>query len=192
MAEGAQASRHKRPHKGRAKALCRAANMVVLAEHQAFARRFDIFFGRGMGLVDKVHAYFDAPKAAAAGADSPAFEQARKRLGAAALQMAAWLWLERALREGDIDAATAAKQKKTLHFAVLPPKDAAAETAEAALPAEFRALYAEVSHFIGRIQLMDKETEAFSQGLAARPQNAVGRQWQALAGAFGRPARAKG
>lgn len=103
-----------------------AKNMVVMAEHKAFFRSFDALFAEGMALADKVSGYFNTAEAITAieawsSAHSPDlvrfYENERKRLGALVMQMAAWLWLERALREGDMRADLVSAEKKKLVFA---------------------------------------------------------------------------
>lgn len=174
----------------------RAANMVVMAEHRVFTRSFDTLFAAGMALADKVSRYFntmDSSRRHGSEADCVAaalfYERERKRLGASVLQMAAWLWLERALREGDMPAEKVAAEKKKLVFAAKPagigfaPAAAEYEAHFARLPAAYRHLALEVEHFIGRIRHMDKEARA-----AALPPpengNPVSGQWRQLHHAF--------
>lgn len=180
------------------------ANMVIMAEHSAFARSFDALFAEGMALADRVTAYFSAAAPRSGDRFMPAalaefYERERKRLGAAALKMAAWLWVERALREGDISAAAAAREKKKLNFVsyqarrrVIGEKQAEAARAGqfAALPQEFQKLCAETERFIERIQMADKEIirggqSVFAAAAAHKGENSVNRQWQALSRAFG-------
>jgi len=171
----------------------RAANMVIMAEHQAFSRSFDALFSAGMELADKVSAYFGAEGEAewqslpqASFEQAAFYEQERKRLGTEVMQIAAWLWLTRALREGDMEAETVALQKKKLSLKAAQRDESFGEYAARfkALPQGFQVLSAEVEHFMARICRMDKETLPFADSFTAPRENRVTAQWQKLHQAF--------
>jgi len=177
-----------------------AANTVIMAEHRAFMRRFDRLFAGGLALVDKVNRYFGGGGKQEAERFPPAlapfYEQERKKLGTLVLQIAAWLWLERALRDGDMSAEHVAAEKKKL-ILTAKASPAAAEGPEtqpgaaayrryfAQLPPGYRLLAQEVEHFVHRLRHMDKEAASAAAGCRHSP-NPVTVQWQKLHRAFGR------
>ncbi|KAA6206258.1 MAG: DUF1465 family protein [Candidatus Tokpelaia sp.] len=178
-----------------------AANMVIMAEHQAFARGFDILFAGGLALADKVSRYFNGAGSEGAEYFSPAlarfYERERKKLGIKVMQMAAWLWLERALRDGEMSAEQAAAEKRKLVFvaqfspihentAAQPADSADYDTYFAQLPPAYRLLAQEVEYFVSRLPYMDKETAPAAARQQLRAPNPVTLQWQKLHRSFGR------
>jgi regulator of CtrA degradation len=150
-----------------------------------FARSevFERTFREGMALVDETAAYLDGPGRAAAKRLSRlgalAYAGESMRLTTRLMQVASWLLVQRAARDGEMSWAEASSEKYRLAA-----RDAGgAETLAGAedLPEALKTLTAKGAAIYERVRRLDAEM----YGALPRPQNGVGDQLKKLEAAFG-------
>lgn len=148
----------------------------------AFAERLTEFsrsavfikmFREGMDLVEETAAYLDGPGRAAAKdmprAASLAYAGESMRLTTRLMQMASWLMVQRAVREGEMPAADARQEKFRLSRRPETPTFAGAEC----LPAAMLELIARTERMYQRVRRFD---ETLFDGMSPAPVNAVAGQ----------------
>lgn len=151
-----------------------------------FARSelFDRTFKEGMGLVEETAAYLDGPGRAASKRLSRvaalAYAGESMRLTTRLMQVASWLLVQRAVRDGEIQLAEAASEKYRL-IAREAPASAFAGSDE--LPQALRALIARGSAIYERVRRLD---ETMYEGGDEASANPVSDQLAKLEAAFSR------
>lgn len=141
-----------------------AASLAAARERRIldFARS-DVFvrtFGEGMGLVEETAAYLDGPGRAASkrldrnGTLTYAAES--MRLTTRLMQMASWLLVQRALREGELPVADALQEKYRLS-ARADGDQAAGLPPGVAMPEELLALMHRTDRLFARVRRIDAQ-----------------------------------
>ena len=152
-----------------------------------FARSelFERTFKEGMGLVEESAAYLDGPGRAASKrlsrAAALAYAGESMRLTTRLMQVASWLLVQRALRDGEIPMMEAASEKYRLISREALPAPAFAGANE--LPEALRTLIVRGAAIYERVRRLD---ETMYDGDAARGGNPVSDQMAKLNAAFGR------
>lgn len=158
-----------------------------------FARSevFERTFKEGMALVEETAAFLDGPGRAAskrlARGAALAYASESMRLTTHLMQVASWLLVQRALRDGNMTLAEAADQK--YRFAGRDRTDGAEFLGETELPGDLRALITRADVLYDRVRRLDEKMYAAEQEEPA--ENAVAGQMDRLAaalnsGVFGR------
>jgi regulator of CtrA degradation len=147
---------------------------------------FDRTFKEGMALVEETAAYLDGPGRAAAKrlprAAALAYAGESMRLTTRLMQVASWLLVQRALRDGEIPALEAGSEKYRL-IAREAPKDEAF-LASNELPEALKGLMARGRALYERVRRFDETM--YEGGEDAPASNAVSEQLAKLHAAFGR------
>jgi regulator of CtrA degradation len=158
-----------------------------LASSQAFAT----LFREGMALVEETAGYLDGPgreqskdlgRAAAL-----AYATESMRLTTRLMQLASWLLLHRAVKEGEMSLAQASQEKAKVK---LSPVDTTDPNNISMLPTALRDLIARSQQLQSQVRRLDATIHAPADAVqAAAVPNAVNRQWGMLKAAFGVDAR---
>lgn len=164
-------------------------NVTVFGERFQASEQFDIVFKEGMALVERTASYLEGPgRAEAKRLSSPAnvlYATESMRLTTRLLDLASWLLIRRAIKEGEISEAEAQKKRKTVTLQAL--SKAAHVQGYADLPEGLRGLIAESYALHDRIVQLDRalnvKLETVSAG--ATMTNPVGAQMDRLRVAFG-------
>lgn len=159
---------------------------VVLGPRIVASAAFDTLYRDGMQLVEEVAAYLDGPGRADSRAlpreVSLVYATESMRLTTRLMQLASWLLLQRAVKEGEITAEQARSEKHKVSFRPAPPSERGAEFDQ--LPAPMRELISRGDAMYARIaklEAMDRE----GPGEAGSSPNAVADQLARLNTAFG-------
>ena len=164
----------------------RTSETIVLGPRIVASPAFDTLYRDGMALVEEVAAYLDGR-----GRDdsrvlprdvSLVYATESMRLTTRLMQLASWLLLQRAVREGEISADQARSEKHKVNFQPAPPGDRAAGFGK--LPAIMRELIGRGDGIYGRIVKL----EAMERGAPTaenEPANAVAGHMARLQMAFG-------
>jgi regulator of CtrA degradation len=149
---------------------------------------FDALYADGMGLVEEVASYLDGPGRAEAKAlervISVVYATESMRLTTRLMQMASWLLLQRAVREGELSAEEARSERHKVTFRRAPMRKRAAEFDK--LPEDIKTLIARSEALYGRILKLD----TMERGLpetgpdADLPVDGVGGQLKRLRAAY--------
>lgn len=160
---------------------------AVRALDFAKSELFDRTFRDGMGLVEETAAYLDGPGRATSKrlsrAAALAYAGESMRLTTRLMQVASWLLVQRAVRDGEIHLAEAASDKYRLiarEAAPTPPFAGAGD-----LPEALKTLIGRGSALYERVKRLD-ETMYGEEGVEAPAGNAVSDQMAMLQAAFGR------
>ena len=159
------------------------SGLVSFGERLANSQVFSALFREGMGLVEETAAYLDGPgrKESKALARSAALAYATEsmRLTTRLMQLASWLLLHRAVKEGEMSLAQAHKEKAKVKLA---PGETSDEHALATLPERLGELIARSKALADRVRRLDATIYAVP---AERPAaNPVERQLGLLKAAF--------
>jgi len=152
-----------------------------------FARSelFDRTFKEGMALVDETAAYLDGPGRAASKrlsrAAALAYAGESMRLTTRLMQVASWLLVQRAVRDGEMQLVEAGSEKYRLISRDVQPSSAFAGADD--LPESLKTLIIRAGAIYERVRRLD-ETMYGDTGEA--PINAVSDQMAKLKAAFGR------
>ncbi len=152
-----------------------------------FARSevFERTFKEGMGLVDETAAYLDGPGRAMSKrlsrAAALAYAGESMQLTTRLMQVASWLLVQRAVRDGEIPLQEAAGEKYRL-IAREPQATAAYQGADE-LPEALKVLIVRGAAIYERVRRLD---ESMYDGGEAAPANPVSDQLARLSAAFGR------
>lgn len=152
-----------------------------------FARSevFERTFKEGMSLVEETAAYLDGPGRVASKrlsrAAALAYAGESMRLTTRLMQVASWLLVQRAVREGEIPLAEAAGEKYRLIAREAQPASAFAAAEE--LPEALKSLIARGAAIYERVRRLDETMYRAGGGDSANP---VSDQMAKLAEAFGR------
>ncbi len=159
---------------------------VSFGERLASSQAFSALFRDGMTLVEETAAYLDGPgrqesKKLQRGA-ALTYATESMRLTTRLMQIASWLLLHRAVREGEMSLAQANKEKIKVKLAVGEPAD---KQALQLLPERLRELIDRSVQINERVRRLD--TNMYAPPLSpeqARPSNPVERQLGMLKAAF--------
>ncbi|MGE0596578.1 MAG: DUF1465 family protein [Hyphomonadaceae bacterium] len=146
---------------------------------------FDRTFKEGMGLVEETAAYLDGPGRAASKrlsrAGALAYAGESMRLTTRLMQVASWLLVQRAVRDGEIPLTEAASDKYRL--IAREPQQAPAFAGAEDLPEALKALMLRGGAIYERVRRLD---ETMYEGGASEASNAVSDQMAKLEAAFTR------
>jgi regulator of CtrA degradation len=160
------------------------AGAVSFSERLASSQVFATLFREGMGLVEETASYLDGPgrldskKLERAGALVYATES--MRLTTRLMQLASWLLLHRAVKEGEMTLAQASKEKAKVRLASCEPGDA---KSIALLPEKLQELISRSVKLQGEVRRLDATMHA-PQPIAVAAGNPVERQLGLLKAAF--------
>lgn len=175
----------------RAEAALSARNVTVsFGERFQASAQFDVVFKQGMALVERTAAYLEGPGRTEAkrlqAAVNVLYASESMRLTTRLLDMASWLLVRRALKEGDISEAEAQRKRK----GAMPqaPSRSSHTAGFGELPESLRALVEESYALQDRIVQLDRamsiKADTVTPGDAALT-NPVGTQLDRLRVAFG-------
>jgi regulator of CtrA degradation len=159
------------------------AGAVSFSERLASSQVFAVLFRDGMALVEETAGYLDGPgrRESRKLERSAALVYATEsmRLTTRLMQLASWLLLHRAVKEGEMTLAQASKEKSKVRFAASDPADAGSI---ALLPARLQDLIARSIKLQAEIRRLDATIHAppLNRGTA----NPLERQWGLLKAAF--------
>ena len=160
---------------------------VSFGLHFAQSQKFDELFRSGMALVERTAAYLEGQgRREAKGLKPPIsiiYATESMRLTTRLLELASWLVVQRALRDGDISEADAEARRKRIKLRTL-GRPSHIKHFEM-LPAGLRELVVESFAFSDRLVQIDRaiRDEAVSSQAPAAP-NPVGQQLERLSAAF--------
>lgn len=162
------------------------AQPVPFGERLASSQAFAELFREGMALVEETATYLDGPgrqqskKLERSAALAYATES--MRLTTRLMQLASWLLLHRAVKEGEMSLAQAGKEKSKVKLASTDYHD---PNNIELLPSALRDLVARSQKLYAKVRRLD--TTIYNQGLAEHPAvaNPVERQLGLLKAAFG-------
>src|SRR5262245_10934308 len=163
---------------------------VSFGEHFAASDQFDAIFKEGMSLVERTAAYLDGPgrKEARAlkGPVAVLYATESMRLTTRLLELASWLMIRRALKEGEITADEARSKRERVKLRG--PGRPAHVKGFPELPSGVRALSRSSCPRSARISQLDRPIEVVPEQ-APTLENPVSAQVMRLEEAFGRPHR---
>jgi regulator of CtrA degradation len=160
------------------------AGAVSFSERLASSQVFATLFREGMALVEETASYLDGPGRL----DSKRLERSgalvyateSMRLTTRLMQLASWLLLHRAVKEGEMTLAQASKEKTKVRLASCEPGDA---KSIALLPEKLQELIARSVKLQGEVRRLDATMHA-SPSIAVATGNPVERQLGLLKAAF--------
>ncbi|HKS86851.1 MAG TPA: DUF1465 family protein [Pseudolabrys sp.] len=162
------------------------AQPVSFGERLASSQAFAELFRDGMALVEETATYLDGPgrqqskKLERAGALAYATES--MRLTTRLMQLASWLLLHRAVKEGEMSLAQASKEKSKVKLSASDMHD---QSNFELLPSALRDLIARSQKLYAKVRRLD--ATIYNQAAGERPAtaNPVGHQLGLLQAAFG-------
>ncbi len=160
------------------------AGAVSFSERLANSQFFATLFRDGMALVEETAAYLDGAgrqesKKLERGA-AMVYATESMRLTTRLMQLASWLLLHRAVKEGEMTLAQANKEKSKVRLAACDPGDA---KSIALLPAKLQELIARSVRLQSDVRRLDATMHA-QPPLKVAVGNPVERQWGLLKAAF--------
>jgi regulator of CtrA degradation len=161
------------------------AGAVSFSERLTSSQAFTTLFRDGMALVEETAAYLDgqgrqeAKKLERSGALVYATES--MRLTTRLMQLASWLLLHRAVKEGEMTLAQASREKSKVRLAACEPGDA---KSLALLPAKLQELIARSIKLQTEVRRLDATMHAAAQPTKPALDNPVERQLGLLKAAF--------
>jgi len=160
------------------------AGAVSFSERLASSQVFAALFRDGMALVEETASYLDGPgRQESKRLDrSPALVYATEsmRLTTRLMQLASWLLLHRAVKEGEMTLAQASKEKSKVRLAACEPGDA---KSIALLPLKLQELIARSVKLQAEVRRLDATMYA-APPVTIPAANPVERQWGLLKAAF--------
>lgn len=158
---------------------------VSFGEHLANSQHFADLFRDGMALVEETASYLDGPgrtesKKLERGA-ALAYATESMRLTTRLMQLASWLLLHRAVKEGEMSLAQANKEKAKVKLATNTPGE---EHNIHLLPEKLQSLIQRSKGLQLAIRRLDATIHASAVPTQARPGNPVERQLGLLRAAF--------
>jgi regulator of CtrA degradation len=162
------------------------ARPVSFGERLASSQAFATLFREGMALVEETAGYLDGPgrqqskdlgRAAAL-----AYATESMRLTTRLMQLASWLLLHRAVKEGEMSLAQASQEKAKVK---LSPVDTTDPNNVAILPAALRDLIMRSQKLQSKVRRLDSTIHVSPDAAPPSAPNAVERQWGLLKAAFG-------
>lgn len=175
----------------RAEAAHAAKNVTIsFGERFQASAQFDVVFKQGMALVERTAAYLEGPGRAEAkrlpAAVNVLYASESMRLTTRLLDMASWLLVRRALKEGDISEAEAQRKRKGATLQT--PSRSSHVAGFGELPETLRGLVEESYALQDRIVQLDRAMSVKSDNVGvsdAALANPVGSQLDRLRVAFG-------
>ncbi|MEJ2624483.1 MAG: DUF1465 family protein [Pseudolabrys sp.] len=159
---------------------------VSFGERLANSQAFADLFREGMGLVEETATYLDGPgrqeSKTLARAASLAYATESMRLTTRLMQLASWLLLHRAVKEGEMSLAQANKEKGKVKLSANDHHDA--NNIEL-LPETLRELIARAQELNGKIRRLDANMHNRAMPAQAAMANPVEHQLGLLKAAFG-------
>jgi regulator of CtrA degradation len=157
---------------------------VCFSERLASSQVFAVLFRDGMALVEETASYLDGPgrqesKRLERGA-ALVYATESMRLTTRLMQLASWLLLHRAVKEGEMTLAQASKEKAKVRLASCEPGDA---RSVALLPLKLQELIARSVKLQAGVRRLDATMHAAAPVKIAMG-NPVERQWGLLKAAF--------
>ena len=157
---------------------------VSFSERLASSPAFAVLFRDGMALVEETAGYLDGPgrresRRLERGA-ALVYATESMRLTTRLMQLASWLLLHRAVKEGEMTLAQASREKGKVRLAACDPADAGAI---ALLPARLQELIARSIKLQAEIRRLDGTIHA-APSLKSGAPNPLERQWGLLKAAF--------
>lgn len=166
---------------------------VMFGERLANSQAFSELFREGMALVEETATYLDGPgrqeskKLERSAALAYATES--MRLTTRLMQLASWLLLHRAVKEGEMSLAQASKEKSKVKLSAADGSD---PNNIELLPQQLRDLIARANKLHGKVRRLDTTIHSAEVEVASIVPNPVERQMGLLKAAFGaRSASAK-
>ncbi len=162
---------------------------VSFGERFQASEQFDLVFKEGMALVERTAAYLEGPGRAEAKALKPPgnvlYATESMRLTTRLLDLASWLLIRRAIKEGEMSEADAKKKRK--NFSLQGTAKASHVQGLATLPQGLQDLIAESYALNERIVCLDRALSVKVEEVSAEPvlTNPVGTQMDRLRVAFG-------
>lgn len=160
---------------------------VSFGERFQASAQFDQVFKEGMLLVETTAAYLDGPGRSEAKALKPPasilYATESMRLTTRLLDLASWLLVRRALKEGEIDAEEARRKRQRLKLKAIGRPSHITGFAE--LPQGLRALIEDSFKLHDRVVQLDKAMQEPQSNVVPLAANPVGEQMSLLARAFG-------
>jgi regulator of CtrA degradation len=162
------------------------ARPVSFGERLASSQAFATLFREGMALVEETAGYLDGPgrqqskdlgRAAAL-----AYATESMRLTTRLMQLASWLLLHRAVKEGEMSLVQASQEKAKVK---LSPVDTTDPNNVAMLPAALRDLIARSQKLQGKVRRLDSTIHVSPDAAPPLAANPVERQMGLLKAAFG-------
>jgi regulator of CtrA degradation len=158
---------------------------VSFSERLASSQLFATLFRDGMALVEETASYLDG----AGRQESKRLERSASliyatesmRLTTRLMQLASWLLLHRAVKEGEMTLAQASKEKSKVRLAACEPGDA---KSIALLPARLQELIGRSTKLQAEVRRLDTTMHASAPLKIAVGDNPVERQWGLLKAAF--------
>jgi regulator of CtrA degradation len=162
----------------------RLAGAVSFSERLASSHAFAVLFRDGMALVEETAGYLDGPgrresRRLERGA-ALVYATESMRLTTRLMQLASWLLLHRAVKEGEMTLAQASREKSKVRLAACEPADAGAI---ALLPARLQELIGRSIKLQAEIRRLDGTIHA-APPLKPGAANPLERQWGLLKAAF--------
>ena len=158
--------------------------LVQFSERLTNSAAFGTLFREGMDLVEETAAYLDGAGRTEAKAlersVSLTYATESMRLTTRLMQLASWLLLHRAVKEGEMTLAQASKEKSKVRLAACDPGDA---KSIAMLPEKLRELIARSVKLQAEVRRLDATMHAPSD-LSVAADNPVERQMGLLKAAF--------
>jgi regulator of CtrA degradation len=160
---------------------------VVLGPRIVASAAFDALYREGMTLVEEVAAYLDGPGRAHSRAlprdVSLVYATESMRLTTRLMQLASWLLLQRAVREGEISADQARSERHKVNFRPAPPSQRGKEFEQ--LPEPMRELVLRGDSVYARILKLEAMDRGMPDEENVQP-NAVAENFARLHNAFGK------
>jgi len=159
---------------------------ISFGERLANSQAFAVLFRDGMALVEETATYLDGPGRAESKnlprAGALAYATESMRLTTRLMQLASWLLLHRAVKEGEMSLAQANKEKTKVKLAVADHHDLSNIEL---LPETLRALIVRSQALQMKVRRLDATIHNQSDGEQRAPVNPVERQLGLLKAAFG-------
>lgn len=167
---------------------------ICFAERFAHSRQFDHVFREGMALVEATANYLEGPGRKDAKSIGPAgsmlYASESMRLTTRLLELASWLVIRRALKEGEIDAMEAHTKRRRLRLTAIGRPQHVQGFEQ--LPSRLRELIEASFALHDRITHLDRALEHPEAVVAEVIANPVAEQVDRLSAAFARAQAAQG
>jgi regulator of CtrA degradation len=160
------------------------AGAVSFSERLANSQVFAVLFRDGMALVEETASYLDGPGRQESKnlerSASLVYATESMRLTTRLMQLASWLLLHRAVKEGEMTLAQASKEKAKVRLASCEPGDA---RSVALLPQKLQELVERSVKLQAEVRRLDATMHA-ARPVPVAAANPVERQWGLLKAAF--------
>ena len=154
------------------------AGPVLFGEKLASSQQFSDLFRDGMTLVEETATYLDGPgrqeSKKLGGTAALAYAAESMRLTTRLMQLASWLLLHRAVKEGEMSLAQASREKAKVKLSA---GDGADEQNLKLVPERLRRLVERSKVLQGSVRRLDVTMHAPLDPFGKSPDNPVERQW---------------